>query len=211
MFRRKKDDETDPRAAQPGSEMNLIPAAAQQQQRPAARPAPAPAASAAPAGRPGAAPPVSAAAAASAAAQTRRPERSNEGEPKKLIVGRDIHLSGEITSCDRLIVQGRVEAQLNHCQHVEIHEYGLFKGAAVIETADIGGKFEGALTVQGRLHIRATGRVEGEVRYGQIEIEPGGEIQGEVRVIEGGARSSGGPSEASFAPRMLAPAEASSS
>ena len=37
--------------------------------------------------------------------------------------------------------------------------------------------------MRGRLFIRATGRMRGKIRYGQIEIEPGGEIAGEVEVI----------------------------
>jgi hypothetical protein len=38
--------------------------------------------------------------------------RDNEVEARKLIVGRGISLSGEITSCDRLVIEGSVEATL---------------------------------------------------------------------------------------------------
>ena len=40
--------------------------------------------------------------------------RRNDTEPRKLIVGREISLSGEIASCDKLIVEGAVEA--NACR-----------------------------------------------------------------------------------------------
>jgi cytoskeletal protein CcmA (bactofilin family) len=103
-------------------------------------------------------------------------------ESKKLIVGRDIVLSGQITSCERLIVEGRVEASLSDSRLVEIAETGHFKGTAEIETADIAGRFEGTLLVRERLFIRSTGKVSGKITYGQIEIEPGGEISGEVHV-----------------------------
>ena len=52
------------------------------------------------------------------AAQPRR----NDGEVRKLTVGREITLSGEITSCDKLIIEGSVEANLNNCRDVEIAE-----------------------------------------------------------------------------------------
>jgi cytoskeletal protein CcmA (bactofilin family) len=102
------------------------------------------------------------------------------GEVKKLIVGRDIFLSGEIKSCNKLVVEGSVEAALRDCQTVEIADAGLFRGSAEIDTADVSGRFEGDLTVRSRLMIRATGRIVGTVRYGQIEIERGGVISGQI-------------------------------
>jgi cytoskeletal protein CcmA (bactofilin family) len=111
------------------------------------------------------------------------PSARNDGaqyDPKTLIVGREITLSGEITACERLLVEGKVEVALGDCRIIEIAESGLFKGAAEIQEADIRGRFEGKLTVRGRLLIRATGTVTGEIRYGEIEIERGGTILGQI-------------------------------
>lgn len=108
-------------------------------------------------------------------------------DPKTLIVGKEISLNGEISSCDRLIVEGKVEASLAGCQFIEIADGGIFKGAAEIHDAEIRGLFEGKLTVEGRLLICATGRVVGEVRYGQIEIECGGEVSGTIDKTRTGA------------------------
>jgi cytoskeletal protein CcmA (bactofilin family) len=109
------------------------------------------------------------------------PPRRNETEVRKLIVGREITLSGEITSCDVLIVEGSVEANLTNCRDVDIAESGLFKGSAAIEEAEIRGRFEGNLVVRKRLLIKASGRVSGTIRYGQIEIECGGQISGDIQ------------------------------
>ncbi len=108
------------------------------------------------------------------------PAAAKEPEARRLIVGREISLSGEITSCDRLIVEGSVEADLTNCRDIDIAEGGLFKGSATIEDAEIRGRFEGILTVRRRLHIHATGKVTGTVRYGQIEIACGGQISGSI-------------------------------
>ena len=107
--------------------------------------------------------------------------RRSDSELRKLTVGREITLSGEITSCDKLIIEGSVEANLNNCRDVEIAETGLFKGSASIEEAEIQGRFEGNLTVRKRLLIKASGRVSGTIRYGQIEIECGGQISGDIQ------------------------------
>ena len=117
------------------------------------------------------------------AAAPATPVRRSETEHRKLIVGREIALSGEITSCDRLIVEGSVEANLANCRDIDIAESGLFKGSASIEEAEIRGRFEGTLTVRKRLLIRSTGKVVGTVRYAQIEIEAGGQLAGDVQVL----------------------------
>jgi cytoskeletal protein CcmA (bactofilin family) len=102
-------------------------------------------------------------------------------EMRRLSVGREITLSGEINSCDKLFIEGSVEANLTNCRDVDIAEGGLFKGSASIDDAEVRGRFEGNLTVRKRLLIKATGRVAGTIRYGQIEIECGGQISGDIQ------------------------------
>lgn len=107
-------------------------------------------------------------------------EEKKEGS--KLHVGADIHLKGEITACDRLIVEGRVEASMTS-KEIEISQSGVFNGTVDIDTADISGQFDGTMKARKRLVIRKTGRVSGDISYGEIEIEPGGEIAGTLRKI----------------------------
>ncbi|MZR30019.1 bactofilin family protein [Sneathiella litorea] len=105
-------------------------------------------------------------------------------EGSKLHVGADIHLKGEITACDRLIVEGKVEASMTS-KEIEISESGMFNGTVDIDTADISGKFDGTMKARKRLVIRKTGCVTGTISYGDIEIEPGGEIGGSMQKIAG--------------------------
>lgn len=114
----------------------------------------------------------------------RRHEPPPSDDAKKLIVGRDIVLSGEITACDKLVVEGRVEASIKDCREIEIAETGTFKGAAEIEVGEISGTFEGSITAHKLLVVRATGRVIGTIRFAQLEIERGGQIAGDVKVLD---------------------------
>ncbi|MSP52127.1 MAG: polymer-forming cytoskeletal protein [Alphaproteobacteria bacterium] len=104
-------------------------------------------------------------------------------DSKKLTVGREIHLNGEISSCERLVVEGRVDATLTRGKFIEIAKGGIFKGAADVDEADVSGVFEGNIKVRNRLFIRASGRVAGEIEYGEVEIERGGEMTGTVKKI----------------------------
>lgn len=111
--------------------------------------------------------------------------RVTEPMAKLLIVGPEITLSGEITACDRLVVEGSVRVALNRTRAIEISRSGRFtNGRAEVEEADIAGLYEGELTVRGRLLIRGTGRVAGKVRYGELEIERGGKLSGAVAALE---------------------------
>jgi cytoskeletal protein CcmA (bactofilin family) len=103
------------------------------------------------------------------------------GKKRILTVGNDILLKGEIATCDRLVIEGAVDAKLNDVHTVEIAETGSFKGSAQIEDAEISGLFEGDLVVRNRLIIYSTGKVRGKITYGEIEIERGGELTGEIK------------------------------
>ena len=109
--------------------------------------------------------------------------RSGSTDSNQLVVGKDIRLKGEITACERLIVEGEVEVTLSDAEIIDVAPSGFFRGNASVVDADISGRFEGELTVHGKLTIRSTGRVNGSIRYGQIVIEPGGEITGDMRAI----------------------------
>lgn len=109
--------------------------------------------------------------------------RPGESESKKLTVGRDICLKGEITACDKLIVEGQVEIALDDARAIEIAPTGFFKGRAEVDEADISGLYEGELIARELLTVRAGGRINGTVRYGRIIIEAGGEISGDMRAL----------------------------
>lgn len=99
----------------------------------------------------------------------------------KLIVGPNIKLKGvEITDCDTLVVEGRVEATMDS-RVIQIAENGSFKGSAEIDIAEIRGEFNGDLTARVKLVIYATGKVTGKIRYGKIVIEEGGQLIGDVQ------------------------------
>ena len=106
---------------------------------------------------------------------------SKQVDVRTMIVGSGTTFSGEITSCNRLIVEGTVEAKLDNCEDVLINEGGLFKGESATENADIHGAFEGDLVVRKRLLVRSTARLSGTITYGEIEIERGGKISGVIQ------------------------------
>ncbi|MDX2094811.1 MAG: polymer-forming cytoskeletal protein [Alphaproteobacteria bacterium] len=193
MFRRKEDGSEELISDSEGATLLTTPASGAVPATPVAnppiiqaapvfRPAPPQAAMAA-AGRPGATP--SPAQAPSASGEAARPTPAtpvNRGTAKRILtVGPEIQMKGEITSCDRVVIEGLVDATMRDVHTVELAESGALKGTAEVEDAEISGSFEGDLVVRGKLTIYASGRVRGNVTYGEIEIQRGGQISGNIR------------------------------
>lgn len=107
-------------------------------------------------------------------------ERNKDGQ-RSLTVGPNISLSGEISDCDHLIVEGTLDARVRDATSIEVAGSGLFRGNISIEEAVIAGRYEGELTVAGKLLVRASGRITGSVKYGELEIESGGQIYGQIQ------------------------------
>jgi cytoskeletal protein CcmA (bactofilin family) len=103
----------------------------------------------------------------------------------RLTVGPDIKLKGaEITDCDTLVVEGRVEASMD-ARVIQISESGSFHGTVGVDVAEIRGRFDGEMTARKQLIIHPGGKVTGKIHYGKIVIEEGGELSGDVGTISG--------------------------
>src|SRR5687767_11530722 len=109
---------------------------------------------------------------------------SDERKEAKLVVGPQIKIKGvEISDCDTLVVEGRVEATLDS-RVLEIAEHGVFQGTIAVDQAEIRGRFEGEITVRKQLIVHASGKVSGKIRYAKIKMEEGAEIAGDLAVLD---------------------------
>ncbi len=111
----------------------------------------------------------------------------SRSENTRLSVGKDVEMSGEIKSCDLLVVEGTVDANLQNGREIQVARGGWFSGLVEVEDADISGEFSGKLVVRKRLIVRTGGKVDGEIFYGEIKVEPGGEVSGRLAAGDGHA------------------------
>jgi cytoskeletal protein CcmA (bactofilin family) len=138
-------------------------------------------------------PPATPATAPAPVAPVPAPTPSNDAQvaassgpaPSRLTVGPNIKLRGvEIDDCDTLVVEGRVEATMVS-REIQIAETGSFNGKVDVDVAEIRGAFQGEMTARRRLVIHASGRVNGKIRYGKVNVQEGGEMSGDVGTISG--------------------------
>lgn len=137
--------------------------------------------------------------------QTSASTSNDAASGRKLYIGQGITLSGEIEACDHLVVEGVVEAALKGASVLEIAESGAFYGTVDIDEATIAGRFEGDLTVRGRLTIKASGSITGAITYKELAVEAGSAVDGKLTPLDAknaGARSNNNKSDnKSSAPR----------
>ena len=141
--------------------------------------------------------PATAANAAAPVPSERAEPRSATDERKeaKLVVGPQIKIKGvEISDCDTLVVEGRVEATLDS-RVLEIAEHGVFQGTIAVDQAEIRGRFEGEITVRKQLIVHSSGKVSGKIRYAKIKMEEGAEIAGDLAVLDKSATAAIGTSK----------------
>lgn len=127
---------------------------------------------------------------------------TSNSDERRLVIGQGITMSGEIESCDYLMVEGTLEAALKGAKVLEIASSGTFYGAVEIEEATVAGRFEGDLTVNGRLTIKSGGSVTGSIAYKELSVEAGATLDGKVSPLaSAGAARAEAPKAKPMAPK----------
>lgn len=115
--------------------------------------------------------------------KSQEPQRKEEKMERLLTVGFETSLNGEISGCDRLVIEGTAKVTVSSVDVMEIDSTGSFNGTADVKEAHIKGKFDGDLIVSERLVIYETGKVCGNISYDSLEIKHGGELSGQINTL----------------------------
>lgn len=104
-------------------------------------------------------------------------------EGKRLVVGKQVRIHGEVSGCERLVVDGHVDAKVSGVKTLDVTTNGTFKGSSEVDSATIAGTYDGDLKVNGHLEIAASGVVTGKVSYKTIAVANGGRLQGAIETL----------------------------
>lgn len=85
---------------------------------------------------------------------------------------------GNIRSDSNIRIDGVFNGDLTTSGRLVIGTNGKLKGNVACADCEVEGKIEGQLQAKGKVSLKATARVEGEVFYGQLAIESGAELSG---------------------------------
>ena len=92
-------------------------------------------------------------------------------------IGEGVIVKGEISVPDILVVDGIVEGNLT-ARAIRVGPTGSIKGNIVSTEAEVHGSVSEKVEVKQLLIVRSTGRIDGEISYGEVQIEKGAIITG---------------------------------
>src|SRR5271154_198354 len=105
-------------------------------------------------------------------------------DANRLYIGEGVTIKGEISVLDTLVVCGALEGDVT-VGNLVVGETGAIKGRiTAAENAEISGKVFEKLDVKCLLILGSTGRVDGNISYGLLQIKQGASIAGGLSSTE---------------------------
>ncbi|MBE9521999.1 MAG: polymer-forming cytoskeletal protein [Deltaproteobacteria bacterium] len=99
------------------------------------------------------------------------------------IIPENTRLEGHVEASGKVVVYGSFIGTVK-CSVLEICKGGSVNAKAEVETAAIGGDFEGEMVCNGRLCITSTGTAKGRLLYRTLFVELGGSLKCSVSKLE---------------------------
>jgi len=107
-----------------------------------------------------------------------------KGDDKKLTISKHIKVSGEISGCEKLVVEGEVDATLTGVKFLDVAASGRVSGKADVDSTIVAGSFDGTLIVRGHLEIPAGGVVRGAISYKTVAVADGAKLSGTITLLD---------------------------
>jgi cytoskeletal protein CcmA (bactofilin family) len=100
-------------------------------------------------------------------------------EPNSVYIGAGVTIKGAITAPDAIVVDGAVEGDVT-ARTIRIGPSGSVRGHVVASEAEVHGLLADKVEIKDLLHVRAGGRIEGNLNCGDVQVERGAVLAGGV-------------------------------
>lgn len=94
------------------------------------------------------------------------------------MIGPGTKIVGNIETNGDIRIDGNIEGNINSKGKVVIGNNGFVKGEIVCSNAEIAGTLNGKATVSELLSLKASSKVNGDIKSGKLSIEPGAIFSG---------------------------------
>jgi cytoskeletal protein CcmA (bactofilin family) len=96
------------------------------------------------------------------------------------IIGRGITIRGSLTGGGDLVIEGRVEGQINLKNHLTIEGSGRVEADIRADELTINGEAAGNIDASTKVSINASAKVNGDIKAHRIVIEDGAVFNGSI-------------------------------
>ena len=100
----------------------------------------------------------------------------------KNVLSNDVEIKGSIKFSHDLIIDGKIEGEVQSDGSLTVGENALIKGEIKTRSVIIFGKVEGNITVQERCELKSNAILVGDISAGTLSIEEGATFMGQSSV-----------------------------
>lgn len=126
--------------------------------------------------------------------------------PARTIIAEDIEITGSIKCASDIELSGKLNGDLNCTGTAVIGEKASIKGNITAMSISIRGQINGNVTVKDRIELKASARLNGDIRAKRLTVEDGVTFVGKSEVNPAGTtatRAGGTPEEEPAAPAYV--------
>ena len=114
------------------------------------------------------------------------PASSPVGSGRSALIGPGIHINGEISGDENLVVEGRVDGKIRLDSHeVEVGQNGCVKADITAKVIKIAGEVRGDITGTEKVIISRSGNVHGNIVAPRMTLEDGAIFKGSIDMDPG--------------------------
>jgi cytoskeletal protein CcmA (bactofilin family) len=122
-----------------------------------------------------------------------RPRAINEGEVESLI-GEHTSFEGTLKTEGSVRLLGTIQGEIESKSTIIVEEKARVTARLTGQQVTVAGQLDGQIFCEGRVEIRPTGRVTGEINAGALIVQEGAYFDGNSRMASGGAHAPSGSS-----------------
>jgi cytoskeletal protein CcmA (bactofilin family) len=99
-----------------------------------------------------------------------------------VFIGEGVSFKGSINAPDEAVIEGQFDGDLT-VSNLLIGQTGRVTGTIKADRVDVKGELNKDISSRQLLIVRSTGKVNGTLEYGEIEIERGGQVRGSMSQV----------------------------
>jgi cytoskeletal protein CcmA (bactofilin family) len=104
---------------------------------------------------------------------------------KATVIPAGVSVEGELSCAESLEVAGRVRGPVDVGELCHLHSNAWVVGAVTAGDAVIEGEMEGPLTARGKVELRPTARVRGDIEAASVALADGCYFEGHIHMVGG--------------------------
>ena len=116
-----------------------------------------------------------------------------DGPDRVNVIVEGSKIIGDFIAESNVRIDGEIQGNVSSSAKVVIGQTGLITGNLICSDADIEGKVDGILKVEGLLSLRSNAKINGEITTAKIQIEEGAQFSGQCKMSNFSSKSTASP------------------